>query len=333
MEINVSQYDQVFVLTDENTLAYCWPKISGNAAFTDAKIITIKANDNAKNLETASRIWTELQRNGATRHTVLVCLGGGMVTDMGGFTASTFKRGIDFIHIPTTLLAMVDASIGGKTGLNFGGLKNEIGVFAEPKAIIVHQEFLETLPLEQNLSGYAEMIKHALLHDVKTLSDTLQLDPTDVKQSKYGELIRLSMDIKRKIVEQDPHEKGIRKALNLGHTIGHAIESWSISKGRPMPHGFAVAHGLVGALYLSTIKSAFPTSLFRQTVTFIREHYGRPAITCEQYPTLIELMEHDKKNDSGHINFTLLADVGQPLINQHPTKEEVVEALDFIREG
>ena len=256
-----------------------------------------------------------------------------MVTDLGGFAAATFKRGIDFINIPTTLLAMVDASVGGKTGVNFNGLKNEIGVFADARFVIISTLFLDTLDMPNLCSGYAEMLKHGLINDERMWAELVGFSLHNPDFAQLQRMVGESIAVKERIVQQDPHEKGLRKALNLGHTIGHAIESFAMEQGRPMLHGYAVAFGLVGELYLSVCKTAFPIDRLRQTARFIREAYGTPAITCDDYPKLLELMKHDKKNTSGIINFSLLANIGDVKLNQTASEEEIKEALDFIREG
>ena len=278
-----------------------------------------------------------------------------MVTDLGGFAASTFKRGIQYINIPTTLLAMVDASVGGKTGINFNGLKNEIGVFNNAVTVILDTQFLRTLDRENILSGYAEMLKHGLISNTSMWAELINFnlgaDPLDL--TTLQRMLADSVAVKQRIVTEDPLEHGLRKALNLGHTVGHAFESFALSTmgtvpsvssaanytgtvpsvQTPLLHGYFVAFGLVCELYLSAVKTNFPTDKMRQTVSFIREHYGRMPITCDDYPTLFEFMTHDKKNTAGRINFTLLGGIGDILINQTATKEEIYEALDFYREG
>ena len=334
--ISECEHDKIFVLTDENTERLCWPLIKDFFCLRKASLIVIKAGDTHKNLESISHVWSELQRMGSTRHSCLINLGGGMVTDLGGFAASAFKRGIDFINIPTTLLSMVDASVGGKTGINFGGLKNEIGVFNESKFVILATQFLRTLDRENILSGYAEMLKHGLISDEKMWAELLRFMEDDNWTDRLSELSRLladSVKVKERIVEEDPRERGIRKALNVGHTVGHAFESFSMNSQSPILHGYAVAYGIITELYLSVIKCGFPQGKFRQTVSFIRKHYGQLPITCDDYPTLLELMTHDKKNTSGKINFTLLGNIGDIRINQTATEEEIKEALDFYREG
>ena len=331
--IAATPHDSLFILCDENTARLCLPKIPDAQAF---KLITIPSGDTSKTLQSLTHVWQQLQEGGATRHSLLVNLGGGMVTDLGGFAASAFKRGIDFINIPTTLLSMVDASVGGKTGINFGGLKNEIGVFNESKFVILATQFLRTLDRENILSGYAEMLKHGLISDEKMWAELLRFMEDDNWTDRLSELSRLladSVKVKERIVEEDPRERGIRKALNVGHTVGHAFESFSMNSQSPILHGYAVAYGIITELYLSVIKCGFPQDKFRQTVSFIRKHYGQLPITCDDYPTLLELMTHDKKNTSGKINFTLLGGIGDIRINQTATEEEIKEALDFYREG
>ena len=331
--ISECEHDRIFVLTDETTQQLCWPKIKNFKALRNSTPIIIKATDTHKNLDTLSQVWQALSNGGATRHSLMINLGGGMVTDLGGFAASTFKRGIDFINIPTTLLAMVDASVGGKTGINFGGLKNEIGVFSDSRFVIINTQFLDTLDHDNICSGYAEMLKHGLISDERTWAElvTFDLDTPDLNQLQR--MVADSIKVKERIVETDPHEHGIRKALNLGHTMGHAFESFAMRRGTPILHGHAVAYGLISELYMSARKTAFPTDRMHQTVRFIRENYGTFNITCDDYPTLIELMRHDKKNTAGIINFTLLGNVGDIRINQTANEEEIKEALDFFREG
>ena len=272
-----------------------------------------------------------------------------MVTDLGGFAAATFKRGISCINIPTTLLAMVDASVGGKTGINFGGLKNEVGVFRNASSVILDTMFLQTMDRENLLSGYAEMLKHGLITLPPTPSEKKgsmleDLLCFDIEQPDLAQLKRMvadSVQVKQRIVLEDPTEQGLRKALNLGHTIGHAFESLALGAHHspvtthhsPVLHGYAVAWGLVCELYLSVVKTDFPVDTMRQVVNYIIGHYGRMPITCDDYPVLLELMTHDKKNIAGEINFSLLSDVGQLCLNQTATKKEIEEALDFYREG
>ena len=354
------KYDVLFVLVDQTTERLCLPVVAGFECMQAAQRIVIKDTDTNKTLESVVHVWSELQRLGATRHSLMINLGGGMVTDLGGFAASTFKRGIQYINIPTTLLSMVDASVGGKTGFNFGGLKNEIGVFNNASAVILDTTFLRTMDHENLLSGYAEMLKHGLISSDRMwsqlITENLELRTERYDMSKSGknassqgmqgnhtsqfsvlnsqfrQMLADSVAVKQRIVTEDPTEQGIRKALNLGHTAGHAFESMALER-KPILHGYAVAYGLVVELYLSCVKTGFPQDKMRQTVSFIKENYGRMAITCDDYPHLLALMHHDKKNTGRDINFTLLGDIGDIRINQTASEDDIKEALDFYREG
>ena len=331
--------DRIFLLVDETTERLCLPLVKDFPCLQQAETIVILPGDQHKSLESVAQVWQALQQKGATRHSLLVNLGGGMVTDLGGFAASTFKRGMHLINIPTTLLSMVDASVGGKTGFNFGGLKNEIGVFRNASSVILDTVFLKTMDAENLLSGYAEMLKHGLICSQPTgegntsmLGELLAFDVEQPDLDVLKRMVAESVEVKQRIVLEDPEEHGLRKALNLGHTIGHAFESLALQR-KPVLHGYAVAWGLVCELYLSVAKTGFPTALMRQVAGFVFDHYGRMPITCNDYPALLELMTHDKKNVAGRINFTLLGGVGDIRINQTATKEEIEEALDFYREG
>ena len=353
-----SEHDRVFVLTDDTTHECCLPKVTALLAQYDAVPITIAHGDQHKTLAALGDVWTALQHGGATRHSLLINLGGGMITDLGGFAAATFKRGINFINIPTTLLAMVDAAVGGKTGINFGGLKNDVGAFADARFVIINTCFLDTLDAENLCSGYAEMLKHALISDERMWAEHVNFDLSQPDLAELQRMVAESIAVKERIVAEDPHEHGIRKALNFGHTIGHALEEFALQQAggavvstaptnqttggavvstapekRPLLHGYAVAFGLIGELYMSARKADFPTERLHQTTRFIRENYAQTEFTCNDYPTLLNLMRHDKKNTSGVINFTLLHNIGDIRINQTATDEEICEALDFIREG
>ena len=341
--VGAIEHDRLFLLTDETTDRLCRPLIAEIPCMKHAQSIVIGATDTHKNLDTLASVWTALSTGGGSRHSLMVNLGGGMVTDLGGFAASTFKRGIPYINIPTTLLSMVDASVGGKTGINFNGLKNEIGVFRTPETVIIDTEFLRTLDHENICSGYAEMLKHGLISSGSQssslreelgggISTLLTFDLDHIDYPLLGQMVGESVAVKEKIVEEDPQEHGIRKALNLGHTVGHAFESWALTR-KPVLHGYAVAWGLICELYLSVVKTGFPTETMRHVVRFIKENYGTLPITCDDYPELYELMTHDKKNADGIINFTLLGGIGDIRINQTATQEEIYETLDFFREG
>lgn len=325
-------HDKLFILADEHTSRLCLPRLKPVPALHGAEEIVIGAEDTHKDLETLASVWQALSERGAGRHSLLVNLGGGMVTDLGGFAAATFKRGITYINVPTTLLGMVDASVGGKTGINFNGLKNEIGSFAPAACVLIETEFLQTLDARNFFSGYAEMLKHGLISDEAHWNELLAFDTERPDYARLKQMVGRSVAVKEGIVEQDPQERGLRKALNLGHTAGHAFESLALKEGRPVPHGYAVAWGLVCELYLSTREAGFPKGKLRQAVHFIRSNYGAFAFGCKEYDDLFGLMTHDKKNAGGVINFTLLKDVGKVCLDQTASKEIVFEMFDFYRE-
>ena len=323
-----NQYDQVFLITDETVATHCLPLLP-----PIEHLIILPPGDANKDYTSAVRAWQALQTGGATRHSLVINLGGGMITDLGGFVAATFKRGMAFVNIPTTLLAMVDAAVGGKTGINLGALKNEVGVFQPAHSVIIHTPFLRSLDAQNIRSGYAEMLKHALLAETHTWTRHLQFPLRDPDLTELQEMIADNIRIKQDIVSQDPKENGLRKALNLGHTVGHALETLALRKSQPGLHGEFVAWGLVAELYLSCLHTGFPADKMRQTVQFIRENYGQPMLQCADYDTILELMQHDKKNHAGRINMTLLRDIGQLHLDFHPTPADIRTALDFLREG
>ncbi|MDD3507328.1 MAG: 3-dehydroquinate synthase [Parabacteroides sp.] len=327
------KYDKLFVLTDSNTLELCLPMLKEVPQLQGAPVITVEAGDTNKNIEQVTAIWMRLCNEGASRNSLLLNVGGGMITDMGGFVAATFKRGIHSVNVPTTLMASVDAAVGGKTGINFNGLKNEIGSFYPPLCVLIDSSFLKTLDRDNLLSGYAEMVKHALISNMETYRAILSFDLDRVDYTLLNQMVAQSVAVKERIVEEDPKEMGIRKALNLGHTVGHAYESLSFRKGRPVLHGHAVAAGLVSELYLSYKKCGFPMENLSQVVYYLKKYYPPFFFNCDDYEALYELMTHDKKNEGGIINFTLLSQVGEVQINQSVTKEKVLESFDFYRES
>jgi len=327
-------YDKLFILTDTNTQEKCFPLVKDIPAFQDAPVITVKAGDTHKDIQQVAYIWSRLSNEGASRNSLLVNLGGGMITDMGGFAGATFKRGLRTVNIPTTLMASVDAAVGGKTGINFNGLKNEVGSFYPPECVFIDCEFLRTLDRDNLLSGYAEMIKHALISSMDIYASVLLFDlDAKIDYAFLNRMVAQSVAVKERIVEEDPKEHGIRKALNFGHTIGHAYESLSFRKNRPLLHGHAVAAGIVSELYLSHKVCGFPMEKLSQVVYYLKEYYPAFVFDCKDYDTLYELMTHDKKNEAGIINFTLLSQVGDVQINQQVSKEKILESLDFYRES
>lgn len=323
-------HDRLFVLADEQTAQLCYPLVKD--AVGEAHLITIPAGDDNKHVDSLCHVWSELSSHGATRHSLLINVGGGMVTDLGGFAAATFKRGISCINVPTTLLAMVDAAVGGKTGINLHSLKNEVGAFYPAEAVVVSSQFLHTLDAPNLVSGFAEMLKHGLISTEKHWALLMNYDLSRPDFENLQPLIMESIRTKEQIVEQDPTEKHIRKALNFGHTLGHAFETLAMRRGTPVLHGYAVAWGVIGELYLSHLRDGFPTDKLRQTVSFIKEVYGTFTFTCKDYDELFALMQHDKKNRGTEIHFTLLGGIGDIRIDRTATKEEIFEMLDFVRE-
>lgn len=330
--LNKQPCHHLYILTDSTTSQECLPLLEPSQ-INNLHLLTIPAGEPNKNIDQVLYLWSELSRSQATRKSLLINLGGGMITDLGGFVASTFKRGMRFIHIPTTLLSMVDAAVGGKTGFNLQGLKNEIGLFSESELVIICPQLLATLNRVEIRSGFAEMIKHALIDTEESWREILLFDPLNSEPKQWTHLIQRSVQIKQSIVERDPHEQGIRKALNLGHTVGHAFESLSLERGQPIAHGYAVAYGLICELYLSHIQLQLSKSTLQQAVTLIRSLYGSFYFECKDYPFLIEKMGHDKKNDDHNINFTLLSDIGQVAINQQVPRDLLEEMFDYFRES
>lgn len=323
--VDEMQPASVFLLTDANVAPLAAELLP------EARRIVIPAGDAAKTLATAETVWRALSDAGATRGSVLVNAGGGMVTDLGGFAAAVFKRGIRFVNVPTTLLGAVDAAVGGKTGVNFGGLKNEIGAFRQAEAVIISTRFFATLSQRELLSGFAEMIKHALLDSPELLARTLGHDLAD--NTALLPLLRRSVEIKQAIAGSDPTEQGLRRALNLGHTAGHAFEALALGRKRPVPHGFAVAWGLVVELALSTMLASLNSDVLYSVARFVRNHYDNPEISCRDYPALIELMRHDKKNDTpSRINFTLISRPGQASLGNVVDQATIEAALDIFRD-
>ncbi len=324
--------EQVFILVDENTRVHSLPIILKTLPLPAEQILCIPAGEAHKTLHTVELIWQFLEQRNATRHSLLFCLGGGVLTDMGGFAAATFKRGMPWINIPTTLLGMVDAANGGKTGFNYGGFKNEIGLIREAKQTIIDPVFLNTLPRKQFLSGFAEMIKHALISSPLELASIRAFDLDRPDPALLQELITRSVDIKNYIVDSDPEETGMRQTLNFGHTIGHAIEEYSLRHdNEPLLHGYAVLYGMVAELYLSLCKLGFPERDLQAVVAIMKQYYGKPVCPCKDYDELIELMQHDKKNPTpDRITFTLLRSVGNYQLGCSATEEEIRGALDFL---
>lgn len=324
----------VFVLVDVNTASFVLPRLQAmSQTVGNATIITTRAGEMFKNLDSVAEIWKQLGRNEATRRSLLINLGGGIVTDIGGFAASTFKRGIPFVNIPTTLLGAVDASVGGKTGINFNSLKNEVGLFSEAELVIVSTTFFNTLNSHELLAGYAEMLKHALLSSQEYFDRLLAYPITAYDPETLLGLLRDNVAVKERYVAADPLDTGTRHALNLGHTFAHAFESLALRRQSPLSHGYAVAFGMVSAMVLSHMKLGFPSATLHRYAAFVKENYEAFDFTCDDYPALLSAMAHDKKNDTPQaVNFTLLAAVGAPRVKQPATPAEITAALDIYRD-
>jgi 3-dehydroquinate synthase len=322
---------KVYAVVDENTRTYCLPELQQYSFFKNIPVLEIRSGEENKSLESVVKVWDFLEENGADRKSLLINLGGGMLSDLCGFAASCFKRGLHFVNIPTTLLSQVDASVGGKTGINFNGLKNEIGVFNQPQTVIIASRFLRSLDKENLLSGYAEMLKHGLIHSKAHWDELLDFDLEHVDYEELNEMIGHSVAVKEHFVINDPTEKNIRKALNFGHTVGHAFESIALHQGRPILHGYAVVYGLVVELYLSSKRLGFPMDETERISKWIIGTYGKFTISASDFEPLYLKMTKDKKNEAGRINFTLVPEIGKMEININCEKEMIIEALEFFQ--
>lgn len=322
---------KVFVLTDSGSYEHCYPKIKDLTEIEEENVMVIDQGDQNKNMEAISKVWQFLNTHGADRKSLLLNLAGGMPCDLGGFAAATFKRGVDFINVPTTLLSMVDASVGGKTGINFNGFKNEIGVFKHASAVLVNTDFIETQDQENIFSGFAEMIKHALIYSEEVWNELKYFPIRNTDIEKLTPLVINSIHIKEHFVKADPTEQNVRKSLNFGHTIGHAFESFAMERKQPILHGFAVAYGMIAELYAGHKICGFPMDKLLKINKIIESIYGKFEFNESDFDHLFYLMTHDKKNEKNQINFTLLEDIGTIKINQTCNREEIFEALKFYR--
>lgn len=321
---------KIFVLVDTNTHKDCLPAFMPKLQTREPiEIIEIEAGEPYKNLETCAHVWNILSDLGADRKSLLINLGGGVVTDLGGFAASCFKRGIAYINIPTTLLAMVDASVGGKTGVDLGNLKNQIGVINHAKMVLIDSLYLETLSANEMRSGLAEILKHGLISDEAYWKKVSGL--RDLTFDDLDDIIKESVDIKAEVVIRDPEEKNLRKTLNFGHTLGHAIESYFLTNpGKErLLHGEAVAIGMILAAYLSVELKDFPEEKLKHITQVIVDIYGKISFAPEDIEEIIDLMKYDKKNEFGKINFVLLEDIGKPIIDCLVPNELIMRAFDF----
>jgi 3-dehydroquinate synthase len=324
-----NKYSNLFIIVDSHTNENCLPTfLPYIATELSIEIIEFDAGESFKNIETCVEIWNVLTELGADRKSLIINLGGGVVTDLGGFVASTFKRGIDFIHVPTTLLSMVDASIGGKNGVDLGNLKNQVGVINVPKMVLVDTQYLETLPQNEMRSGLAEMLKHGLIYDKTYWEQFLDLSKIDF--ADFDQLIYDSIAIKNNIVMQDPTENGIRKALNFGHTLGHAIESYfleSESK-KTLLHGEAIAVGMILESYISWQKKLISSEEYVQIKSTIKNIFEDIIFEENDLTPILELLIHDKKNEYGTIQFALIDGIGNIKINQEVENELINQAFE-----
>ena len=325
-----------FVIADSNTSPLVVDRLAEQIPYLKAlPRCVIPAGDDHKDIESLTQAWRMLSTHGATRRSSLFCIGGGMVTDLGGFAAATFKRGIPCVNVSTTLLGMVDAATGGKTGINLDGLKNEIGAFSMPEDVVIIPGTLDTLPREELLSGYAEMLKTALIADPEMYEALLDADRYLEEPRLLLPWIMRCIEIKTEVTTRDPKEKGERKILNFGHTAGHAMESHALINGRPIAHGIAVAHGLLWEMIISSIakegrEASLPSSRLYPYAAMLKQHFPAAGVKCSDIDTLMELMRHDKKNASpDRINFTLLRETGHPEWDMCPSEEDIRAAFEI----
>lgn len=325
--ISLGEYSQVLILVDRNTNDHCLPVLQSLLPeFVDYDIIEVDPGEENKNIDFCIGVWKTMLDFGADRKALMINLGGGVVTDMGGFAASTYKRGIDFVQIPTTLLAQVDASVGGKTGIDMDNVKNIIGTFTQPQAVFINPKFLDTLDQRQLDSGFAEVIKHGLIQDKDLYNSCRQVDLNKIDP----EIIYQSVVIKNKIIIQDPTEQGIRKILNFGHTIGHAIEGYSLMKdSNPLLHGEAIAIGMICEAWLSHKHTGLSAVELSDITQYILGRYPYYTFDSTSYDLVIELMRNDKKNENGKIGFALLETIGSAVYNIFITESDIRSALDY----
>lgn len=323
-------FSKIFILVDENTHQNCLPKVLEKLETSSTiEIIEIESGEINKNIDTCVGVWDTLSELNADRKSLLINIGGGVVTDLGGFVACTFKRGIAYVNIPTTLLSMVDASVGGKTGVDLGHLKNQIGIISNPDLVLIDTSFLNTLPQNQMRSGLAEMLKHGLISDI-TYWNKFQ-DLSKLAFNDLDELIYESVLIKKRVVEIDPLENGLRKTLNFGHTLGHAIESYFLSNPnkKTLLHGEAIIIGMVLACYISSELTGFPKQTTIAIKNLFINYYGKVTINESDYPAIIVLLKYDKKNNHGNINFVLLESIGNPKIDCLVADDIIIDAFKF----
>lgn len=327
--VDLSRYSSIFVITDEVIAKYFLPKLLEQLP-NGTKHISVPPGEKAKNIQTLQTIWNAMKDAELDRKSLVINLGGGVIGDMGGFAASTYMRGIAFMQIPTTLLSQIDASVGGKTGIDFAGIKNLIGTFNQPIAVIIDVKTLESLPKRELISGFGEMIKHGLIADKAYFEKVTSKAPLEFSQEELIELIAQSCATKKELIEQDETESGVRKIVNFGHTVGHAIEALSLESDNPLLHGEAVSIGMIAEAKISQMQNMLSIEDF-QTIENALTNAGLPtAISGLQTEDIIKKMQSDKKNFSGQINFTLLQTIGKGVINQKASEEIIKQAIAYI---
>ncbi len=328
--INSREYSQVLVLVDRNTNDHCLPVLQTMLpSLTDYDIIEVDPGEENKNIDFCIGVWKTMLDFGVDRKALMINLGGGVVTDMGGFAVSTYKRGIDFIQIPTTLLSQVDASVGGKTGIDLDNVKNIIGTFTQPQAVFISAKFLATLDNRQLQSGFSEVIKHGLIFDKDLFNRCKSIDPT---KDNLDDIVFRSVEIKNEVITQDPTEKGLRKILNFGHTIGHAVEGYSmLHDDVPLLHGEAIAIGMVCEAYLSFKINDLSEEDLKEIVSIFASHFGHYTLSEDSYTELLTLMSNDKKNEANKLGFALLSRIGACKYNLYVNRELIIDSLDFYK--
>ena len=328
-ELQAKDYSSLFLLVDTHTQEFCLPGFVSQTGLTQLEVLVMEPGEEHKTLQTSENLWNQLSERGADRNSALINLGGGVVTDLGGFVACAFKRGIDFYNLPTTLLAMVDASVGGKTGIDLGALKNQIGIIEEPKQVLIDAQWLQTLPQEELRSGFAEMLKHGLISN-KDYWEQLKSLPK-LEAATLAEFIKPSVAIKKQVVLEDPREKHLRKILNFGHTLGHAIESYYLTHPikKRLLHGEAIAIGMVMEAYLGVSCCSFSNVAAEEIKKTFAQFYPPVEIDAQDREGILELLRHDKKNKAGRVNFVLLKSIGVPEIDVEVPQELFTQAFEF----
>ncbi len=328
-KLKARAYSSLFILVDEHTQSYCLEPFLNQTQLHDAHVLQMKAGEENKQLQTCEKLWQQLSELGADRNSALLNLGGGVVTDLGGFVACTFKRGIDFYNIPTSLLAMVDASVGGKTGIDFGPLKNQIGIIEEPQEVIIDSQWLQTLPEVEIRSGFAEMLKHGLIANPDYWKELIELNTLDV--NSLAPLIESSIAVKKEVVETDPKERGLRKILNYGHTLGHAIESYFLihPHKKRLLHGEAIAVGMVLEAFLSMHCCGLNPMDAAAIKSGFKRFYPPVSFSNEEINEIVDLLRHDKKNKAGRVHFVLLKSIGDPQMDVEVPQELFQKAFEY----